>query len=51
MTYREAFDHLGQPRRSTGLRRQYRTVIKRWLGVMAFIIFWAVLTGWLDGVA
>lgn len=50
MTYREAFDHLGQPR-SQGLRRHYRSVLKRWLGVVAIIMTWALLTGWMDGVA
>ena len=48
MTYRQCFDHLGQPR-SPGLRRHYRAVLKRWLGVVVFIMLWALLTGWLDG--
>lgn len=48
MTYRQAFDHLGQPR-SPALRRHYRSVLMRWLGVVAFIMLWAVLVGWLDG--
>lgn len=50
MTYRQAFDHLGQPRRP-GLRRHYRAVLLRWLAVAAVIIIWALLTGWLDGAA
>lgn len=50
MTYRQAFDHLGQPR-SPGLRRNYRTVLLRWLAVVVFITLWALLTGWLDGAA
>lgn len=48
MTYRQAFDHLGQPR-SPGLRRHYRRVLTRWLAVAFFIVLWASLTGWLDG--
>lgn len=50
MTYREAFDHLGQPR-SPGLRSHYRAVLFRWISVVAFILLWALVTGWLDGAA
>ena len=50
MTYREAFDHLGRPR-STGLRRHYRAALMRWLAVAAVILLWALLTGWMDGLA
>ena len=48
MTYRQAFDHLGQPR-SPQLRRHYRAVLIRWLGVVAGLMAWAVLTVWMDG--
>lgn len=50
MTYRDAFDHLGRPR-SPALRRHYRSVLMRWLLVVAGITLWALLTGWLDGAA
>jgi hypothetical protein len=48
MTYRQSFNHLGQPR-SPRLRRHYRRVLMRWLTVVAVITLWGLLTGWLDG--
>lgn len=49
MTYREAFDPLGHRRQSPSLRRHYRALLLRWLGVVAGLMAWAVLTVWMDG--
>jgi hypothetical protein len=50
MTYREAFDTLGKPRRKPpALRRHYRIILARWMGVVLAIWAWASLVSWLDG--
>ena len=48
MTYRQAFDQLGQPR-AQALRLRYRQALLRWLLVAASIMVWALLTRWMDG--
>lgn len=49
MTYREAFDATGKPRKLPSLRRHYRRVLMRWMGAVAVLLAWAHLTGWMDG--
>ncbi len=49
MTYREAFDATGRPRQQHSLRRHYRRVLMRWLGVAFAVMAWAVVVAYLDG--
>ncbi len=49
MTYREAFDATGKPRKLPSQRRYYRRVLMRWMGVLAGLLAWAHLVSWLDG--
>jgi hypothetical protein len=49
MTYREAFDATGHPRQQPSLRRQYRRVLMRWLGVAFAVMAWAAVVAYLDG--
>ncbi len=49
MTYREAFDATGKPRKLPSLRRHYRRVLMRWMGVAVALLAWAHLVGWMDG--
>ena len=51
MTYREAFDAVGKPRKPPSLRRHYRLMLARWLAVAAIIMLWAVLVAHLEGAA
>jgi hypothetical protein len=48
MTYREAFDATGKPRKLPSLRRHYRRVLMRWMGVVAVLLAWAHLVSYLD---
>jgi hypothetical protein len=50
MTYREAFDHLGRPRHPSPTKR-HRAALARWMAVVAVILVWASLVGWMDGAA
>lgn len=49
MTYREAFDATGKPRKLPSLRRHYRRVLMRWMGVAVALLAWAHLVVWMDG--
>ena len=51
MTYRQAFDHLGNRRKNHRygpVRRHYLAVLRRWLLVTLGIAAWAALTAALD---
>ena len=49
MTYREAFDQTGRPRKNMALRRHYRHLLVRWLAIVCGLLAWAHLVGYLDG--
>jgi hypothetical protein len=49
MTYREAFDAVGKPRKLPNLRRHYCRVLARWMCVVFVLLAWAHLVGWMDG--
>lgn len=49
MTYREAFDQTGNPRKTPTLRRYYKRVLTRWMGVVCVLVAWAHLVSYLDG--
>ena len=49
MTYREAFDATGKPRKPPCPPHTWCRVAMHWIGVAAGVLAWAYLVGWLDG--